>query len=104
MTWRELALTTLAVLAADCYLEHAADGGDDSGVMPMAGGTAVNGLRSRDGGSNPPTPTNCEGGVIVAYYGCTRPGDAFWAKYCEGPVRGCIAPGSPQSSTWEGRP
>lgn len=66
-----------------CYLEHVAEPCEDSGVMPMAGTQAVNLLHNRDGGSNPPTPTDDE--------------------WCEGPYVGCIAPGSPLSSTWAGR-
>lgn len=82
--WLVLTLTLLT----GCYLEHESirDAGDDASYPVRT-----------------PNGDPCEGGVVVAYYGCTRPGDAYWRKYCEGPVIGCIAPGSPQSSTWTGR-
>lgn len=78
-------LLAALLLLSGCYLEHEPirDAGDDASYPVHA-----------------PNGDPCPGGVIVAYYGCTRPGDAYWRKYCEGPYANCIAPGSPQSSTW----
>lgn len=70
-----------ALLIAGCYLEHSEESLSDSSTVEHV---TVN---HEDAGSSP----------------------ALTAKrspngWCEGPIVGCIAPGSPVSSTWEGRP
>lgn len=90
--WVLLALLALvAVLLSGCYLEHEAEPCTDSGVMPMAGGQAVNLLRSRDAGSNPATSTMMRGSS-VAERRTHNPEDAgsipVPATTCPGPIVG----------------
>src|SRR4051812_30922899 len=97
-------LLAALLLLSGCYLEHVAepcDAGDETtnAAAPLEPEEQSTGrVAPSDIGAS-----NCEGGVIVAYYGCTRPGDPYWKKYCEGPFVGCIAPGSPFSSTGDNR-
>ena len=104
-----LSLGLMVCALSGCYAQHEALPCDDSGVMPMAGGRAVNALSSDAGGSNPPTPTKYPGPCPFEYDSvhcwCVSPThEVCDGRYCEGPWVGCIAPGSPVSSTWEGRP
>jgi hypothetical protein len=101
-----LITSALLVLLQGCYADHVAEPcEEDLCEAGQCDGARQGNARAtlEEVGSNPAAghQDNCPGGVIVAYYGCTKPGDPYWRKYCEGPYAGCIAPGSPFSSTWE---
>lgn len=85
-----LVLIALLMWAQGCYLEHEALPCEDSGVMPMAGTQAVNLLRSRDGGSNPSTPTVMSDSSTVEHvtvnHGDAGSSPALTAKQCAGPI------------------
>lgn len=92
----------LCLLLAGCYLEHQAepcDAGlqaDDAGFEPA------------DSGSSPDSatyPGPCPFAYDKMHCWCEDPTHERCVSYlCEGPYVGCIAPGSPLSSTWKGPP
>jgi hypothetical protein len=99
-----IVIMVLVLYMSGCYMEHVAEPCEDGGELPDSSTVERLPVKQEDAGSSPALAADrCPGGVIVAYYGCTRPGDPYWSKYCEGPYANCIAPGSPWSSTWTGR-
>lgn len=67
---------------------------EEVGSNPAAGHRSPNGY-----------PGPCPFEYDSAHCWCVSPThEVCDGKYCEGPYVGCIAPGSPVSSTWEGRP
>jgi hypothetical protein len=91
-----------ALLLAGCYAQHEAEPCEDY----RAEGSNAAGASAPVGKSAAPqSPTMYPGPCPFAYdavhcYCTDATHEVCDGRYCEGPYVGCIAPGSPVSSTW----
>jgi hypothetical protein len=95
-----------ALLLAGCYAAHAAEPCEDyraEGSNTAGASAPVRQPAAPQGPTKYPGPCPFEYDAVHCW--CVSPThEVCNGKYCEGPYVGCIAPGSPVSSTWEGRP
>lgn len=76
-------LMILVLYASGCYGVHVAEP-CDSGVLPDSSMVERPTVNREDAGSSPALAAVCEGGLIVAYYGCALPGSYYWEHYIGG--------------------